>query len=187
MLIGVEVPAIGKEGMEVLRDSNDAKDWQEAVKALLSDEIRARADAKFDERVGSLQTIHNSIDLFQNNKDMVPGTAEFDKELADNVMKFARPYMERDDKGKLLGFSIPIQPLVDQERQVLEDKRKAKPAAPAAQAAPGSTQKAAPAQRQAAPPHTPQAGIRSKAGQSGEDADDFSTLFGTIGLPNLRI
>ena len=35
-------------------------------------------------------------------------------------------------------------------------------------------------------PEPPQAGIPSKAG-SGAEKEDFSTLFGTIGLPNLQI
>ena len=34
--------------------------------------------------------------------------------------------------------------------------------------------------------HQPQAGIPAKAGNSGEGAEDFSTLFSTLGLGGLR-
>ena len=35
MLVGQEVPSLNGDGMETLRDSKDAQDWQEAVKELL--------------------------------------------------------------------------------------------------------------------------------------------------------
>ena len=46
---------------------------------------------------------------------------------------------------------------------------------------------AAPAAKKVAKAEPPQAGIPSKAGNSGDGPEDFSTLFGTLGLPNLRI
>ena len=42
MLVGQEVPSINGEGMETLRDSKDAQDWQEAVKSVLVAELRDR-------------------------------------------------------------------------------------------------------------------------------------------------
>ena len=38
-LVGAEVQAVGREGMERLRDAADARDWQEAVKHELAAEI----------------------------------------------------------------------------------------------------------------------------------------------------
>lgn len=162
--------------METLRDSNDAKEWQEAVRALLVEEIRTNAQAKFEENSGFLETIHASIDLFKNNPDLIPGTKGFNKELADEFAKMATPYEVRVE-GKLQGYSIPVQPIIDQMRGLI----KARTAAPAAPPAPPA---AAPAPRATLDP--PQAGIPAKAGSSSEK-EDFSTLFGTIGLPNLQI
>ena len=172
--------------METLRDSKDAQEWQEAVKSLLVAEIRDRAGREMEEAGDFLQTVHASIDLFKNNHDLIPGTKEFDVELANEFAKMAEPYELRVD-GKLQGFSIPVQPIIDQLRTRLSASREA-----AKTAAPAATPQGSPPSAGAAPPATqstpepPQAGIPSKAGNSG-DKEDFSTLFGTIGLPNLQI
>lgn len=197
MLVGTQVPAIGKEGMELIRDTDDAREWQEAVKQILVEEVKGRAQKALDDNGDFLTTIHASIELFQNNADLIPGTKEFDVELANRFAAFAKPYELRVEE-KLQGYSIPVQPLIDQIRAQLTAERTAKasaapkagttetpaagaPGAPAAQASTGS-----PAQTPPAPPEPPQAGIPSKAGNS-ESSEDYSTLFGTIGLPNLRI
>lgn len=177
MLVGQTVPAIGKEGNEVLRDANDAREWQEAVKSLLVAEVRDKAEKAMEESSDFLTTIHASIDLFTNNPDLVPGTKEFDIELADRFAAMATPYELRVD-DRLQGYSIPVQPLIEQIRNQLVKERAAKPAEPAA---------AAPAAAAPKPtPDPPQAGIPSKAGAGGVE-EDFSTLFGTIGLPDLKI
>lgn len=185
LLVGQQVPAIGKEGMEVLQSTQDAKDWQDAVKHLLAAEIRDRATRQMDESADFLQTVHASIDLFKNNVDLVPGTKDFDRELADRFATLAKPYELRVD-GKLQGYTIPVQPIIDSLRDQLVATRTA--AAPAGDSTKGSP----PAAGAAAPPAAqatadpPQAGIPSKAGSGGEK-EDFSTLFGTIGLPNIQI
>ncbi len=176
MLVGQQVPAIGKEGNEVLRDANDAREWQDAVKSLLVAEVRDRAAKAMDESSDFLTTIHASIDLFTTNPDLVPGTKDFDVDLANRFATMATPYELRVD-GKLQGYSIPVQPLIENIRNQLVKEREAKPAAPAAPATAAAPK---------APPEPPQVGIQSKAG-AGSDAEDFSTLFGTIGLPNLKI
>jgi len=173
LLVGTEVPAIGVEGMETLRNSEDAKEWQEAVRSLLVEEIQSQAQQKLGENRDFLETVHASIDLFKNNPDLIPGARGFNRELADTFATMVTPYEIRVD-GKLQGYSIPVQGIVDNLRKQLAAR---KPAAPAA--APASK----PAPKKAAPP---QAGIQSRAGSSGE-REDFSTLFGTIGLPNLQI
>ena len=178
LLVGTQVPAIGKEGMETLRDSNDAKEWQEAVRSLLVEEIRANAQVKLEESQDFLQTAHASIDLFKNNPDLIPGTKGFNRKLADQFASMMEPYEVRVD-GKLQGYSIPVQPIIEKLRAQLASQTPAvaPPSQPAAPAV-------APAR--SAAPEPPQAGIPSKA-SSGAEKEDFSTLFGTIGLPNLQI
>jgi hypothetical protein len=176
LLVGTQVPAIGKEGFEVLKTSEDAKEWQEAVKSLLVAEVRDRAGKAMDDSTDFLNTVHASIELFTNNPDLVPGTKDFDVDLANRFATMATPYELRVE-GRLQGYSIPVQPLIEQLRDQLVKERAAKPPAPAAPAAPAAPKAA---------PEPPQAGIPSKSGASGTE-EDFSTLFGTLGLPDLRI
>lgn len=187
-LTGAEVPAIGREGTIRLNSTEEAREWQDAVKHELAAEVRDRASRQLDEQRGTLNTIHASVELFQKNTDLVPGTATFDTELANRFAKMAQPYELRVD-GKLNGYSIPVQPIIDSLRAQLQSERTAAPVPPAgAPAAPASTPgQQAPAAAASTPGDQPQAGIPSKAGNSGEQAEDFSTLFGTIGLPNLTI
>lgn len=182
LLVGTDVPAIGAEGMERLKDSNDAKEWQEAVRSLLVQEIRDEAQKKLDESRTYLETLHASIDLFKNNPDLIPGTRTFNKPLADKFAELAKPYEVRQD-GKLQGYSVPVQPIIEalrsqfaQESATVDNAGSPVPASPP------------PAGAAAVPPtpEPPQAGIPSKAGASSE-REDFSTLFGTIGLPHLQI
>lgn len=159
--------------METLKSTDDAKEWQEAVRSLLVQEIRAGAEVKVEEARDFIETVHASIDLFKNNPDLIPGTKGFDRELADRFATMAKPYEVRVD-GKLQGYSIPVQPIIEGLRSQLQAGRaSAPPSVPAPPAPP-------------AKPEPPQAGLTSKAGSSSE-REDFSTLFGTIGLPNLQI
>ena len=175
-LVGTKVPSLQGDGEETLRDTEDAREWQEAVKSILTEEIQSRASKELDENRDFLTTVHQSIEIFQSNTDLIPGTKQFDVELANRFATLAKPYELRVE-GKLQGYSIPVQPLIEQTRKEVHAQRAATPAAPAAPA------KAAKARKPADPP---QAGISSKAGQS-SDTEDFSTLFGTLGLPGLRI
>jgi hypothetical protein len=181
LLVGTEVQSLQGEGMEVLRDSQDAKEWQDAARTLLAQEVADRRDRAIEDSSGYLDTLHQSIELFQNNADLVPGTKGFDKDLADAFAKTAQPY-EVKVEGKLHGYTIPVQPLINQLRTQLAADR----AATAATAAPAASAKGPAGEKQAVPADPPQAGIASKAGDS-SNKEDFSTLFGTIGLPNLRI
>jgi hypothetical protein len=187
LLVGKQVPRIdGEDGTETLRDTADVKDWQEAVKSLLVQEVRDRASRALEGQSEFLQTLHASIDLFKNNSDLIPNTKDFDVALANRFATMAKPYELRVE-GKLQGYSIPVQPIIDSLRQQIVAERAAGAQAPAAAAGgkPNSPAGSAPAAGQQADP--PQAGIQSKAGAGADAAEDFSTLFGTIGLPNLRI
>jgi hypothetical protein len=172
LLVGTQVPSVGKEGTETLRDSNDAKEWQEAVRQIMVEQIKEAAQVRVEESRGILETVHAAIDLFKNNKDLIPGTKGFNRQLADTFAQMAQPYEVRTD-GKLQGYSIPVQPIIDNLR-----KQQAAAAPPNPAAAPAA----------APPPQVdgPQAGLTSKSGSVSEK-EDFSTLFGTIGLPHLQI
>lgn len=179
LLVGQQVPAIGKEGMETLRDTNDAREWQEAVKTILVQEINDRAGRQMEESSDFLTTVHASIELFTKNPDLIPNTKGFDRDLADRFATLAKPYELRVD-GKLQGYSVPVQPLVETLRSQLVAER-------SAATAPAATPPAAGAPKQTKSADPPQAGIPSKSGNGGAGAEDFSTLFGTIGLPNIQI
>lgn len=184
LLVGEEVPSIGREGSEVLRDTADATEWQEAVKSIMVDEVRSRASKALDEQGDFLTTLHASIELFQNNTDLIPGTAEFDVELANRFTTLATPYELRVE-DKLQGYSIPVQPLVDNLRAQIARERAAAPPLPPSPVSTSRTPTEPVASSQPVP-DPPQAGIPSKAG-NGTHEEDFSVLFGTIGLPNLQI
>ncbi len=172
-MIGMEVPRVdGQEGWETLRDASDAANWQGAAKHLLVQEVQGRVSAKQDEMRETFATIHSSIDLFRNNSDLIPGTQQFDRELADQFASMAKEYELRSN-GKLVGYAVPVQPIINQLRTQLTAQRSAA-AAPAAPAAPTAQQ-----QRAAEQPRTPvgtfagpQAAITSKAGQSADPGDD---------------
>ena len=194
LLVGKQVPRVdGGEGMETLRDEADARSWQEAVKHTLVNEIRSQAEKAMEENDGFFTTIHSSIELFQNNADLVPNSKDFDVELANRFVTLATPYELRVD-GKLHGYSIPVQPIIEQLRSQIAAERAKVATPPAASAGAGGPAAGAPASTPGTPaasaqaaPEQPQAGIPSKAGSGAGEADDFSTLFGTLGLPNLRI
>jgi hypothetical protein len=173
LLVGQEVPRINGEGMERLGDTADAKEWQEAIKSVLIQEIRDRAEAKVQESSQFMETVHASIDLFKNNPDLIPGTKNFDRDLAEDFAQMAKPYELRNDQGKLQGYTIPVQPIIENLRA---KRQAAKPPSPAVRTA-----------RQPAQSEPPQAAVPSKAGAKGGEKEDFSTLFGTIGLPNIKI
>jgi hypothetical protein len=179
LMVGKQVPKIGgREGeMETLKDTNDAREWQEAIKQILAEEVQGRASVMLDENKDFLQTLHASIDIFKNNPDLIPGTKGFDVDLANKFASFAKPYELRVE-GKLQGYSVPVQPMIDQLReQVIKDRAAAPAASTPAGAAPAATPPAA---------DPPQAGVTSKAG-SGEQQESFATLWGTIGLPDLKL
>ncbi len=181
LLVGKEVPAIGKDGMETLKDSNDAKEWQEAVRELLIQEIQDGARKLEEGAAPQIQILHASLDLFKNNKDLIPGTKQFNRKLADEFAKVAQPYEVRHE-GKLRGYSIPVQPIIDALRSQMTQS--AATVDTSVHQSPASAPPGAGNNPSTADP--PQAGIPSKAGSSAEK-EDFSTLFGTIGLPNLQI
>lgn len=194
-LVGLDVPSL-REGVETerLRDSSDAKDWQDAVKQALANEMNDRVSRRVDASSGEIARTHDVIELFEKNPELTPGTKQFDVELARRFGSLAQPYMQKNEAGKVVGFTIPVAPMLARVKTDLAAERAKATAAPAAPAAPSpqatraAEQPRTPAGQFAPPPAaSPQAGIPSSAGSSGAGGEDFSTLFGTIGLPNLRI
>jgi len=178
--VGQQVPSLKNDDqMVTLADEADAKSWQDALKGVLVSDLNTRVGRLSEEAAGTAEVIHETIDLFRNNPDLVVGTRQFDEELANRVAKFAEHSEIRVD-GKLYGWSIPVQPLVTQLRAQLVAERSAGTAPAAAVAAPAVA---------SAPAHEPQGGLLSQAGAGGDQssANDFSTLFGTLGLPDLQI
>lgn len=171
-LVGTEVQAVGREGTERLRDAADAKDWQDAVKHELAAEIASRVEERRAELKPVLDTVHSTIELFQSNPDLIPKSRQFDKELADRFAALAGEYKQVVN-DRFIGYTVPMQPIINQLRSQLSAERAAK-AAPPAPPAPTPQQ-----QRAAEQPRTPQgtwagpqAGIPSKAGRSGASVDD---------------
>lgn len=193
-LVGEEVPASNGKGMETLRDAADAREWQESIKKQLYKEVQDRASRKVEDVRPMMEQLHNTVALFRDNADVVPGSKQFDKELADAFATLAKPYEIRVNE-KLSGWSIPVAGLLTQVREQLKTRRAAAApsAAPAVPATPSAQQQRA--AEQARNPQgqfhnddAPQATITSKAGNSSVDAtEDFSVLFGTLGLSNLKI
>ena len=168
-LVGQEVQSVSGPGKERLRDTEDAKQWQDAVKHLLAQEIEDRVATKLEELKPVYSTIHASIDLFRNNADLVPGTKQFDRELANEFAEMAKAYEQRVD-GKLVGYTVPVQPIINQIRSKLATRRAAPP--------PATHSPGQPAQpRNDQGQWAPQGGITSKAGASaGTDNDAVGVL-----------
>ena len=170
-LVGQSLPSIdGSEDDVTFRTAEEVAQWQGAVKAILTREMEASVVAKQAESDEILDVIHGSIQMFQANPDMVPGHSGYNKRLASEFAKLAEPYALRLN-GKLTGYSIPVQGLIDRVRAQVN-------AAPAAK----------PAAKPAAPPAAkPQAGLSSRAGASGSGGEDYAPMWKALGIDNVPI
>ena len=175
-LVGKEVPPLdGSEQNVVFRTTAEAKEYQEAVKTVLSRMMRSEVEQLREADDEVITVVHNSIEMFQTNPDLVPGSKSFNRELADQVMGLVEPYALRMG-GKLTGFSIDIQGIIDQTRGRLKQAGAAAPA-------PAPAKKAA-ARR---PAQAPQGGIASKAGTSGAQGEDFSPMWAALGINSMPV
>ena len=170
LLVGKTVPSLDPEkDTEVIRDANDARDYQEAAKALLAKELGSRVQTSVQGQSEYLQVLSQSIDMIQQNPDLLR-----DKALADRVAALIKPYEYRKD-GKLIGYSVNVLPLVPQVRKQLQDERSAAgvtTAPPKAAEPQGAPQRPAPG---------PQQGLRSSAAQQSKD-EGFDQLWSTLGI-----
>jgi len=183
MLIGQKVPSLREGGGEdVIRDSADAKDWQDAAKTLLKQEVAGRVKTKIDNARPMLSVIQESILLFQNNSDLVPGTAEFDPELAKAFTDIASDYELRIN-GDLYGYEVNVQPLINKLRTQLATSRGAAGAQQQGQPTPRQQQVAQQPRTDGGQFDAPQAGIPPKAGSGGGSSeDDFTTFWQSVGF-----
>jgi len=190
LLVGQEVPSLrDPNATEKILDSKDAAEWQEAAKSLIQAEIDSKIEQRREASKEMLTVIQESVLMFQNNQDLVPGTAEFDKELADEFASIVKDYEFRID-GKLYGYHVNVQPLINNLRSRLATQRGASGATAAAQAAARAAQAQAQArndQGQFVSTDLPQAGIPSKAGSQGEAVESYEAFWQTLGFPSSMI
>ena len=177
-LVGEQVMAVNGKGMETLRDAEDARQWQEAIKQILASELESRVQSKQEELKDAYSTVHASIDLFRNNADLIPGTKQFDPELANEFVTMVKDFEVRSN-DRLIGFSVPVQPIINQLRSKLVASRAA------AAAPPSESPQQQRASEQARSQETgrweaPQGGISSKAGSSVETNDDAAGVLSAI-------
>ena len=186
MLVGDQVPSLKRQGeTEILRDSNDAKDWQDGLRHMIALQVSQRAAGYAEESKPLISTIQSSVELFRRNPDIVPGTKEFDPELATRFINMAKSYEHREG-DKMFGYRVDVQPLVANIREQLKTERAARPAQPSTQTA-RQTQAANQSRDQGTGRFdAPQAGIPSRAGMSGEDAEDFTAFWSTLNRSDMN-
>src|SRR5690606_30848239 len=91
-LVGKEVPPLdGSEQSVVFRTTAEAKEYQDAVKTVLGRMMRSEVEKLREADDEVITVVHNSIELFQSNPDLVPGAKNFNRELADQVMSLVEP------------------------------------------------------------------------------------------------
>lgn len=187
-LVGQEVPSIRpNEKTFKPRDTEEAKNYLEATQKLIDRGIAAKVQQKTDEARPVVSMLQESALMFSNNPELIPGTAQYDPELAKLFTDSAKPY-ERRVGGKLYGYAVPVQPLINSLRQVLANQR----GATGEQSAQARREAAA---RQAAnqPRGTdgtfqtvdgPQAGLTSTAAMSGKPSgdEDYSPFWDALGM-----
>jgi len=187
-LVGMKVPALSPNGEDILiRDTEDAKSWQEATKELINEEIDSQVKTRQQDVNPLMGVIQDSVMLFQNNPDLIPNTKQYDRDLAAKVMEVAESYAYKIN-GKLIGFQTNLQPIINSFRAQIAAQRGAQNQQ---QVQARQEQQRQQAQAQArtttgqfAADPGPQAGIESKAGMTGgEDEEDFSSFFRAMGLP----
>lgn len=172
-LIGKALPPLTADGDDVVfSTAAEVREWQEAVQTVIRRELEQRISHLAEEDAEVINVVYSSIELFKNNHDLIPNSKGFNRQLADNVARLLKPYELRMD-GKLTGYSIDPQGIIDQARGQLSQQ----PAAPA-------PAKKAPAKK-AAP--RPQAGVRSKAGASGGQEEDYTPMWNALGIDHVPI
>jgi len=188
LLVGENVPNLKDRTKPdiMLRDSNEAREYQETLSGLLDDEVNDLVAQKTEGVRPMMSVIQESVLMFQNNQDLVPNTKQYDPELAKRFTDIAKAYELRVN-GKLYGYQVNVQPLINSLRsQIVTERTKNGAApAPAASAAPAGQQQPRNQQGQF---EAPQAGISSKSAMSGEGGDDdFSVFWAAAGMPNVNI
>lgn len=186
-IVGSEVPDLrrgAQEGSKIkLRDSAEAREYQDSLKNIVQRQVDDQKQQKLSELKPMMSMVQGSVMLFQNNPDLVPGSAKFDVELATRFTRMAKAYEQRGPNGKLLGYAVNVQPMINELRSGLNSERGAQ------------GQQRSEQQRQAAAnqPRTeqgrfdsPQGGIMSKSNAQGGGGaeEEFSTFWSAVGIQN---
>jgi hypothetical protein len=194
-LAGTEVPSIrrGAQPGEKMRllDTQMARDWQESVNKIIERGENDLVKTRTTELKPMLSTIQESFLLLQNNPDLIIGAAEFDRELAERFERAAKTY-EVKSQGKVIGYGVNVQPLINEIRAGLSKERgvssekaqQQRVEAARAQAAGQARTPQGQFTNPAAP--APQVGVQGKQGAvtAGKDDEDYSTFWAGVGMPN---
>jgi hypothetical protein len=186
-LVGRTVPSMVEGQPDIkLRDTQEARDWQEATAQLFKEEADALVREKQQELQPIMGVLQDSFMLFQNNPDLFPRTTQYDKELADRVMEIGKSYEYRVG-GKLIGYHTNMQPIINSIRADLAKSRGVSGERSAQARSEQQRQQAAGQARTTDGQFAvdgPQAGITSKAGLSGDEGEDYSPFISALGLPS---
>lgn len=129
-LVNMTLPSLRSDAKpgdtERILDSAMARDYQEAMQKIFDREVEDVVNQRQQEVEPQLALLQRTYVMFQKNPDIVPGSKTFDKELADRFAKVAGSYTYKQN-GKALGYSIDVQPLIDNIRDTLQAERKSKP------------------------------------------------------------
>jgi hypothetical protein len=186
LLAGRKVPnPIQGQPDILLRDSSEARDWQEATKQLMEKEVDRFVQQRQRDVAPVMSVVQDSVMLFQNNPDLIPGGNQFDRELATRVMEIGQNYIYKVG-DRVIGFHANMQPIINAVRADLAKSR--------AGANGGAARSDQQRQNAANQPRTesgqfttdagPQAGIQSKTGMVGDESDDYSVFLNAMGMPS---
>jgi len=196
ILRGTEVPDIrpgaAANAKITIRDTQEAKDYQEALQHLIEQDIEAKISEKREAIRPLMSVVQESSLVIQNNPDLLPDTKGFDPDLLSRVVRAVKPYEVKNADGKVIGWHGNIQPIINELRaQVIKERTTTdvKSQQQAQQRAEQQRQQAAAQARtpsgQFTNPDAPQAGITSKSGFSGTDPEaDYSTFWNAVGIKN---
>ena len=185
-LVGQEVPDVRRgaaQGAKIrINDSAQARDWQDAVQQIIKREVDSEVQKKTEDLKPMMSVVQGSVQLFRNNPDIVPGSKNFDKELATRFARAAATY-EVKAGAKRIGWHGDAQPLLNELRSNLAKERGATGARQEERAAQQRAKAAEQPRTTEGRFDAPQAGVQSKSGMSGaSDEEDYSTFWSATGL-----
>ena len=190
-LVGQEVPSVRlgapADEMTKILDTQMARDWQQTVASIIEEEVNDKVQQKIDTVRPMTSVIQESALLFQNNPDLIIGTKGFDSELAERFTRLAQAYEVKTAKG-VIGYGVNVQPLINELRSGLSKERGASGARAEDRVVAQRAAAAAQPRTESGKFDSPQAGISSKSGMSGDPGDDYSAFWSATGLaPNLTL
>jgi hypothetical protein len=179
-------PGAANDAKVTLRDSSEAKAYQESLAKLVKAEIDDVVKQKTDQIRPLMSVTQESALLLQSNPDLIPDTDKYDPELAALVYEVGKSY-ELKVNDKVIGFQVPMQPIINKLRGDLEKSR----------GVDGVVQQQMSAQQQRAAEQAreqdgkfagPQGGILSKQNASGEGGEDeYSTFWSSVGMEGMGL